>query len=442
MKKLAPVMLCMVFLLPLSARSEITAGSVEVSPFAGYNFFQERQNLDNRPLFGGRLGYNFTKYLGIEGAGEFINSSVDDRNKNFTKEGQFTRRSDSIKVTTYHLDLLYHFIPEGNFNPFITAGYGAAHYSPKINDKNLSLIDFGLGAKYWVANNIALRFDVRDNMILDEQIHNVQLAVGIVFAFGGKEKSAANPPARSMDSDGDGVPDTFDKCQGTPAGVDVDKDGCPLDTDKDGVPDYRDKCPGTPAGVAVDKNGCPLDADKDGVSDYLDKCPGTPAGVAVDKDGCPRKVVILVSEAKVEEKVVVAKVEPAIVVLAFEDIHFAFDKSTLTAEARTLLKNNIQLLKENPKIKVRVAGYTSASGTAEYNQKLSERRAKAVQEYLIDEGVITRDRLTTIGYGETHPEAYEAAPQQLYSEAAKANMRVLFEIILQEEHVPKLQRFL
>jgi outer membrane protein OmpA-like peptidoglycan-associated protein len=89
------------------------------------------------------------------------------------------------------------------------------------------------------------------------------------------------------DSDNDGVLDNIDKCPGTPAGVAVDKDGCPLDSDKDGVLDYLDKCPDTPEGVKVDKDGCPLDSDKDGVYDYLDKCPGTPEGVKVDKDGCP-----------------------------------------------------------------------------------------------------------------------------------------------------------
>ena len=61
---------------------------------------------------------------------------------------------------------------------------------------------------------------------------------------------------------------------------------------------------------------------------------------------------------------------------------------------------------------------------------MSERRANAVQKYLIEEGIITQDRLSTIGYGETRPEKYEAAPKQVYSKAAKANMRVLFEIIV------------
>ena len=147
------------------------------------------------------------------------------------------------------------------------------------------------------------------------------------------------------------------------------------------------------------------------------------------------KVVAAVSETKAEEKGVAAvsetKAEEKIIILAFEDVHFDFDKSTLKPEAQTILKRNIQVLKDNPNAKVRIAGYTSASGTEAYNQKLSERRASAVQQYLINEGVIARERLTTIGYGESNPAMYEAAPKELYSTAAKANMRVLFEITVQ-----------
>lgn len=144
------------------------------------------------------------------------------------------------------------------------------------------------------------------------------------------------------------------------------------------------------------------------------------------------KVIAAVAEPKVAEKAVVAAAAtPKIVILAFEDVHFDFDKATLKPEAQEILKRNVQLLRDNPKAKVRVAGYTSASGTPAYNQGLSERRASAVQEYLVNEGIITRDRLSTIGYGETNPAMYEAAPKELYSKAAKANMRVLFEVIVQ-----------
>jgi OmpA-OmpF porin, OOP family len=143
----------------------------------------------------------------------------------------------------------------------------------------------------------------------------------------------------------------------------------------------------------------------------------------------PKKVVD--APKKVEEKVMIAAAEPKTIVLVFEDIHFDFDSAALKPEAKRLLKRNIQLLKENPKTKVRISGYTSASGSDAYNKKLSEKRSKAVQEYLINEGAITRDRLTPIGYGETNPAMIEANPKDINSAAAKANMRVLFEIILQ-----------
>ncbi|MEN6358474.1 MAG: OmpA family protein, partial [Smithella sp.] len=132
-----------------------------------------------------------------------------------------------------------------------------------------------------------------------------------------------------------------------------------------------------------------------------------------------------------QEKVVAAVASEKVIILAFEEIHFDFDKATLKPEAQAILKRNIPMLKDNPNAQVRIAGYSSAAGTDVYNQKLSERRATAVKEYLISEGIITPTRLTTIGYGETDPAMYEAAPKEIYSKAAKANMRVLFEIVVQ-----------
>lgn len=157
-------------------------------------------------------------------------------------------------------------------------------------------------------------------------------------------------------------------------------------------------------------------------------CPAKPVAAAKPVE------IIIVSEPKVEERVIILasepKVEEKVIILALEDIHFDFDKSILTKEAQVILKRNIQILKEHPNAKISIAGYTSASGTDEYNQKLSERRAKAVKDYLVEEGVANPERLSKIGYGEANPAMYEAAPKDLYSKAAKANMRVLFEIIL------------
>ena len=130
------------------------------------------------------------------------------------------------------------------------------------------------------------------------------------------------------------------------------------------------------------------------------------------------KVVMLVLDPKDDEEVVV-----------FGDTHFDFDKSTLSQEAKMLLDKDVQVLKENPQTDVRMAGYTSAKGSEEVNQKLSERRANAVRDYLIEEG-ITPERITVIGYGRTRPAVYEVTPGDINSKEAMANMRVLFEVVV------------
>src|SRR5512133_3981338 len=129
-----------VFLLPLSARSEIRDGSFEVGAFGGYNFFESSQNLENRPVFGARLGYNFTKHFGVEGVGEYINSHVKDRARRDITEGQFGSPADSVDLTFYHLDAVYHIIPDGKFNPFVVVGIGGAHYNPKISTRDMAAL--------------------------------------------------------------------------------------------------------------------------------------------------------------------------------------------------------------------------------------------------------------------------------------------------------------
>jgi len=123
------------------------------------------------------------------------------------------------------------------------------------------------------------------------------------------------------------------------------------------------------------------------------------------------------------------KVEKKVILL--EDVHFGLDKSTLTKEAQTILKRNVQVLKENSNMKIVIQGHTSAIATEEYNQQLSERRAKSVEEFLIKEGGIAPDRLSEIGYGETRLEKPEPNPEIKESEAAQTNRRVIFKIIVE-----------
>src|SRR6185369_15282694 len=117
------------------------------------------------------------------------------------------------------------------------------------------------------------------------------------------------------------------------------------------------------------------------------------------------------------------------VLATLDNSHFDFDSVEIEENGKTILNGNIKALKDNPAMKIRIAGYTSAAGSEEYNQNLSERRAEAVKEYLVKTGGIDGSRLTTIGYGKKSPAKYEANPADKLSAAALANMRVVIEVI-------------
>jgi OOP family OmpA-OmpF porin len=190
---------------------------------------------------------------------------------------------------------------------------------------------------------------------------------------------AALTPQAVLDADGDGVPDSADKCPNTPVGVKVDATGCPLDSDGDGVPDLRDQCPNTPVGVKVDATGCPLDSDGDGVPDDKDQCPGTPRGVKVNQLGCPER-------------------EP----IVLKGVNFAYDSAELTQPSHAILDGVAKILTKHPDLKVTIAGHTDSMGTADYNKKLSQRRAGSVMNYLISRGLKSVN-LTAVGFGEEQP---------------------------------------
>jgi len=94
----------------------------------------------------------------------------------------------------------------------------------------------------------------------------------------------------------------------------------------------------------------------------------------------------------------IARKEPLILLA----IHFDFDRSALTPEARALLAENAHKLSENPDVSVRIEGHCDERGTVEYNLALAERRALSVRNYIINYG-ISPNRLTIISYGKERP---------------------------------------
>lgn len=87
-------------------------------------------------------------------------------------------------------------------------------------------------------------------------------------------------------------------------------------------------------------------------------------------------------------------------------IYFEFDKSDLSDDARTILENNAEWLKEDDGRKLTIEGHTDEVGTPEYNLGLGERRARAAREYLVRLGV-DGARVKIITYGEEKPASEE-----------------------------------
>lgn len=113
-----------------------------------------------------------------------------------------------------------------------------------------------------------------------------------------------------------------------------------------------------------------------------------------------------------------------------EDIHFEFDKATLTGKAIEKLRENIRVLKNNPNVKVRIDGHACQHGSEHYNLMLSKKRAHAVRDFLVKGGISSK-RLSLIGYGKVKPLfAGEPTPQNKNSKEMKANRRVHFETVM------------
>lgn len=141
-----------------------------------------------------------------------------------------------------------------------------------------------------------------------------------------------------------------------------------------------------------------LDDDGDGVNNCDDKCPNSQPGQTIGPDGCPVPVSI-----------------------DLKGVNFDFDKSNLRPDAVAILSEATQILVRYPDLRVEVAGHTDLCGKEDYNQKLSERRATAVYNYLTQNGVDAGRLTGPIGYGESRP--LEQTPQTFPACKSEKNRR-------------------
>ncbi len=130
-------------------------------------------------------------------------------------------------------------------------------------------------------------------------------------------------------------------------------------------------------------------------------------------------------EQVVVEEVVVEEVvpEPAEPVRVELDVKFDFDKAVVKEESQGDIKSLADFMSQYPQTTTVVEGHTDSVGTDAYNQGLSERRANAVRDVLVDQYGVGSDRVSSVGYGESRPVADNAT-----AEGRAINRRVEAEV--------------
>lgn len=297
----------------------------------------------------------------------------------------------------------------------------SGHLGYHLFDGSQVGVDLGLGYEWSVKSPIQIGLFARGALLFGNENDNrskVDAVVygGVSFSFelvGGVE---------ALDSDGDGLaderelavhgtdphdPDTDD--DGLDDGLEVRTDTDPLspDTDRDALMDGiedANRSGGLDAGESdprvldTDQGGVPDgwevehsmnvrdpaddDSDRDGVLENVDRCPNTPEGEEVDANGC------IIMRAQI----------------TLDGIQFAFDSAEILPASERTLQRGLQILRDNPDVRVEVGGHTDNVGGAAYNRRLSRQRAESVKRWLAEHG-IEGGRMTTRGYGSTRPVA-------------------------------------
>ena len=289
-------------------------------------------------------------------------------------------------------------------------------------------ISLSAGISYWFSDNLGLTLQTTYNHIDDDDTdilpQHWRHSLGLSIRYGGtdtdgdgiydKKDVCPQVPGLEMfngcpDTDGDGVQDSEDRCPNAPGsiefegcpdsdgdGVANDKDQCPNvagllallgcpDADGDGIIDADDNCPDT-VGPKTNK-GCPWpDSDGDSVLDKDDQCPNEAGSVA--NNGCPEDPSVLINE----------------MLLGLGPVTFSTGQSSILDDAQVLLIEVVAILNAYPETKFALEGHTDSKFTEKFNQKLSEKRADSVLNFLTSNG-IDASRLSTVGFGETAPVA-------------------------------------
>jgi len=318
----------------------------EITPMIGGAYNEGNMDLD-RDYINGGLALGFNQFDSMIDQVEFaaFRSIEDVDYKNVTNK--------DTGVTRFFVNVVKDYPLTSSASLYALAGAGVEFFDDESNETENGLVgNYGVGFKYKLAEQFALKLDVRHLIETDNGDNTLLYNLGFSIPFGAVAKAA-------------------------PAVVPV-VIPAPMDSDKDGVIDSKDNCPNSVPGAIVNAMGCEMDDDKDGVVNRLDQCPNTIAGAKVDNVGCMTLVNL--------------------------NINFDTNSAVIKDTYNSKIVNFANMMKNNTKLKATIEAHTDSVGSAKYNQKLSEKRAASTVEVLKSLNVDS-SRLTAIGYGETKPTA-------------------------------------
>ena len=342
--------------------------------------------------FFGKVGYSFNAWWDLE-AGLNYMPTLDARPADELNTG-VEPLEDSTSALRLSLEALLHLraLENRRIDPFLFAGPSVTFFGDDMENGKTQLGVFGgAGVFYHFNDSWAVRADIGAGVQGESWETPGLVEFGVTYRFGAEKyvapefQVAAGPG--DVDSDGDGLFDRDEAAIGT--------DPYNPDTDADGLSDGEEvfKTKSDPLNPDSDFDGL-----KDGAEVLTYKT--DPLEVDTDKGG--------VSDGHEVIEDSTNPLDPADDLQKFTLlIEFDYDKSFIRPQYHTDLEPVVKVLRRDPNATVRVEGHADKRkrSTREYNQKLSERRANAVKDYLVEKSGISAANVTAVGYGFDRPVA-------------------------------------
>ncbi len=342
MKKFASlVVVLLVMLLVSTGNAQVRSGSFTVAPTLGMYVFEGNEDMDRAmPLVGMRLGYNFNKYLGVEGYVHYAQT----QNNNWAPK-------KNVDFTGYGAEVIFNLLPNQALVPFLAAGVGGVHYSYGVFEddsdygtdtykKDKLAFDYGYGLKWFLSDWFALRLDIRHVLPIEKLHNNMLVSLGLNFAFGGAKKAVATPVSAAEPVMEEAKPQA------------------------EAAPVVEEAKPAVAAAAPVV------------TEEVVRPQPRTQVREEVDEMG-----------------------------RATLEVLFDFDKATIKKNYTKDIDHMVGVMKEHSDVNLTIEGHTDNVGKAEYNKNLSQKRAEAVKNYMVEKGGIDAQRLNAVGYGQEKPVA-------------------------------------